>query len=220
MLRLDKKYLNFKNLLDTEIRTDSLIIENSSDEPVSVEITSLKPYYSSEIKPDTLEPGERGVILVTYDGTKRDEYGNVVDRADLYYKQKDKQSKGTLTIAANLIEDFTKHGPEFTDDPPVIAFDDLIINIGELQVGDSRNVVFEFTNKGGHDLLIRDLKVTHGAEIRSFSRIIKPENKGTIIVSVKGTIPTNNYQKNITVICNDPKKSNIQLRVRGKVVKK
>lgn len=171
------------------------------------------------MKPEILEPGERGNLFVTYDGSKRTEYGNVVDRLDVFIYQNNKETKGSVTVAANLMEDFEKYGPEFNEDPPKISFEQLIINIGEIDIRQSQKVTFKFRNTGGHDLILRSLKSTHGSSIVSYTKIVKPGENGTIIVNVSATLPTNNYQKNITVISNDPVKHTIQLRVKGKAVK-
>ncbi len=218
-LRMDKKYVNFNNLLDTEVQTDSLIVENTTKESVQIELSSPKPYFQTEIKPEILAPGERGMIYITYFGTKREEYGKLVDRLDIKYTLNNKEMKGSFNIAANLKEDFEKLGDDFVENPPVISFDKTIIEFGELMIGETREVSFEFKNHGKYDLFIRSVKATYGATILSYSDKVIHGDTGTIVVSAEGTIPTNNFQKNITVICNDPNNSIIQLRIRGKVVK-
>ena len=52
---------------------------NTSSAPVKVEFDGLPPHLALKSNPETLKPGEKGIIEGIYDGSKNQGWGNVSD---------------------------------------------------------------------------------------------------------------------------------------------
>jgi hypothetical protein len=71
-VRFESNHLAFTNIKKTEekkIRVMQLI--NTSDEPVQVDFDGLPPHLTLKTNPETLKPGQKGIIEGTYFGTKK-----------------------------------------------------------------------------------------------------------------------------------------------------
>ena len=52
---------------------------NTSTEPVKVEFDALPAHLTLKSNPETLKPGQKGMVEGTYDATKNSGWGNVSD---------------------------------------------------------------------------------------------------------------------------------------------
>jgi rhodanese-related sulfurtransferase len=72
----------------------------------------------------------------------------------------------------------------------------------------------QFENKGKKDLKVHNIEINNALfKLQSFDPIIKPGDKGKIVISIKPNQTTNNMKSNIMVISNDPKHSSVTLIV-------
>ncbi len=63
---------------------------------------------------------------------------------------------------------------------PVITFDEAVVNLGTLKIGEVKEVVFTFTNTGNADLKIEIATTCKCTDLTYPTEIIKPGGKGTI----------------------------------------
>jgi rhodanese-related sulfurtransferase len=161
-------------------------------------------------------------------------------------KIRERDITSVLTVIANMVEDFSHLSEKELANSPVIYFPKNRIKLGEFKLHETKIVELQFENKGKKDLKVhnieinntlfkvelqfenkgkKDLKV-HNIEInntlfklQNFDSIIKPGDKGKIVISIKPIQTTNNMKSNITVISNDPKHSSVTLIAQGSIKK-
>ena len=123
---------------------------------------------------------------------------------------------GVLTVIANMVEDFSLLTPEELIKSPIIHFPKNRFKMGEVKPYETKRAELEFENKGKRDLIVHNINISNDSyKLQYFDRIIKPGNKGKIIVSIKPINTTNNLRSNIIVISNDPKHSSVNLIAQG-----
>ena len=69
----------------------------------------------------------------------------------------------------------------YSDEPPKISFVENEHDFGEITEGEMITHIFKFSNSGGADLLISDVKTSCGCTVGDFPREpIKPDGTGVI----------------------------------------
>ena len=78
-IRFESNHMAFTNVKKTEKKIRVMQIVNTSDAPVKVEFTGLPAHLQLKANPETLKPGQKGLVEGTYDATKIQAWGNVND---------------------------------------------------------------------------------------------------------------------------------------------
>jgi rhodanese-related sulfurtransferase len=127
---------------------------------------------------------------------------------------------GVLTVSANMVEDFSHLSEKELANSPIIYFPKNRIKLGEVKLHEIRKVELQFENKGKKDLKVHNIEINNTLfKLQNFDSIIKPGDKGKIVISIKPIQTTNNMKSNITVISNDPKHSSVTLIAQGSIKK-
>ena len=218
VLQMNRKHINFSKLLDTEIKKDSVIIKNNSDQTIYVSYKESFSHLDFKVIPEKLEANKIGKVIITYDAAKRNSYGIFVDKVHLVIKKKDKTIDENVMIRAEIIEDFSNLTKEELANAPHIIFQKEAIHLGTLNPGTEYPVEFNFKNNGKNDLLIRNIFYTKGCELQSYDKIIKPGENGKIKFTIKPIKASDDFQKVFSVISNDPNNNTKKLKVLGVVV--
>jgi hypothetical protein len=157
-LRFFQQNFSFNNVYITEIKTDTVKMYNEWNQIMTIAIGDLPAYLTAKAIPAQLKPQQKGVIIVSYDGSKRNDWGFVGDRFTLNTNDSVEPQK-TIGISAFITEDFTKITPEQLKVAPVIKFDTTTVDFGTIKEGDTIKAIFVFKNLG--DSLLRIRKVKH-----------------------------------------------------------
>ncbi len=173
-------------------------------------------YISIKITPDILKPKKRGKLIITYNSKDKKNYGKSTDQIKLNMKQGERDITGILTITANMVEDFSYLSEKELADSPIIHFPKSRFDLGEFELHETKKAELQFENKGKKDLKVHNIEISNNLfKLQNFDPIIKPGNKGKIVISIKPIQTTNNIRSNITVISNDPKHSSVTLIAQG-----
>ena len=106
-IRFESNQIAFMNVKKTEIKSKEITMINTSGISVKVEFEALPAYLTLKTDPLTLGPGQKGIVVGTYDGVKNQGWGNIND----FIKVKINgvvQENAFLYVSANLVEDFSK----------------------------------------------------------------------------------------------------------------
>lgn len=223
-LRLTTSHLAFTNIYNTEIKTDTIGIVNMGEQPMEISFENVPPHITISVEPQKLagkkpnDPnGQKGVIKVTYDARKRNDYGFLMDRVDLVINGV-KQDQNRLSISATIEEDFRHLTAEELANAPKIEFENLEYDFGTIKQGEKASYNFVFKNTGKSDLIIRKIKASCGCTATNPEKmVIKPGESSHITATFNSAGRTGKQNKTITVITNDPKQSSIVLKVLGNV---
>ncbi len=169
--------------------------------------------------PETLKPGQKGIVEGTYDATKNSGWGNVNDMIKIKLNG-EVQDKLYYYVSANLVEDFSSLSKDDLVNAPVFKLESSTVDLGKIKGSTQNEVEFKFTNEGKSDLVIRYIRATCGCTA------IQQGNQGTGIKpgessSIKAVFSSGGYNGKVTkaiyVFTNDPKNSEVVLMLTADV---
>ena len=218
-VRFESNHLAFTNIRKTEKKIRVMQVINPSTKPAKIEFVQLPPHLVLKANPETLKPGQKGIIEGTYDATKNNQWGNVYEMVKI-------RINGVVLetvyyyISANLVEDFSKMTKEDLEKAPVFQLAKNTIDLGKIKGSTASEIEFKFTNAGKTDLMIRNVRATCGCTAVQQSPLgvgIKPGESS----SIKAVFNSGSYKgkvvKTIYVYTNDPKNSEAVLMINAEV---
>jgi hypothetical protein len=218
-VRFESTLIPFGNVKKSEVKTTEMKIINPSRSGVKVEFDILPPYLNLVAEPVTLKPGQKGRIIGTFDATKNSGWGTVSDLIKIKLNGVT-QENAYCYVSANLVEDFSSLSKEDLANAPVLIFNSKTFNLGKIKSSAQNNVEFKFTNEGGRDLIIRNIKAACGCTAVQEGTQgvgIKPGESG----SIKAVFNSGGFKGNVTkaiyVYSNDPKNSETILMLNADV---
>lgn len=218
-IRFESNHLAFTNIKKNEKKMRVMQLVNTSTAPVKVEFDGLPAHLAIRSNPETLKPGQKGLVEGTYDATKNTGWGNTSDmvriklngviQENLYYY-----------VSANLVEDFSSLTKEDLVNAPVMKLVSSTIDLGKIKGSTQNDVEFKFSNEGKNDLVIRHIRSTCGctAILQGNQGVgIKPGESGSVKAQFNSGGYSGKVTKAIYVYTNDPKNSEIVLMINADV---
>ena len=225
-VRMKSRYLAFARLYNTEKKTLSIPIINDSDKPVKVGfLESVTPkHIKAEVNPSTLNPKQKGELMITFDASKQNNWGHSTNRLKILVDG-DMPAGNNLTIAATIVEDFSKLTKEELKNAPIMVFSETVHNFGKIKHGDIIKHEFKFKNTGKRNLIIRKTKTSCGCTAVETKKVIAPGESSSIKATFNSNHKRGKQNKSITLITNIPgkekngaEKNRIVLRIKGEVL--
>ncbi|MCF8298455.1 MAG: DUF1573 domain-containing protein [Saprospiraceae bacterium] len=215
-LRFDKNYIQFANIKNDEIQTETLKVYNEWYKPIDFYFKNIPDYITCKAVPSTLKPGKEGIILITFDAVKKNEFGYIFYRLGIQTNDSLETMK-LFNLSANVTEDFSKLTPKQLENAPIIKFKNEKYDFGEVSSGEKVKYNFEFTNEGKSDLIIRKTKASCGCTASNPEKtVLKPGESSYIAINFNTAGRKGSQSKTVTVISNDPKNFQKILFIQGK----
>jgi hypothetical protein len=219
LVRFESNHLAFTNVKKNEKKIRVMQIVNTSTIPVKVQFDGLPAHLSVVANPETLKPGQKGLIEGTYDATKNPAWGNASDMVKI--KLNDVAQENVFYyVSANLVEDFSSLSQADLDNAPVFKVATTTVDLGKIKGSTQNDVEFKFTNAGKNDLILRNVRASCGCTA------IQQGPQGVGIKagessSIKATFSSGSYNGKVTkaiyVYTNDPKNSEVVLMINAEV---
>jgi hypothetical protein len=218
-VRFENQQLAFTNIKKNEKKIRVMQIVNTSTDPVKVEFDNLPLHLTLKVNPETIKPGQKGLIEGTYDATKNPGWGNVNDLIKIKLNGVT-QENVYYYVSANLVEDFSSLSAEELANAPVFKVAQTTVDLGKIKGSTQNNVEFSFKNEGKRDLILRNIRASCGCTA------VQQGNQGVGIKpgessSIKAVFNSGNYNgkvtKTIYVYTNDPKNSEVVLMLSADV---
>jgi hypothetical protein len=218
-IRFESNHLAFTNVKKNEKKIRVMPLINTSSEPVKVEFEGLPGHLSLKASPETLKPGQKGLVEGSYDATKNPNWGNVSDMIRIKLNGVTQQNV-FYYVSANLVEDFSTLSKEDLLNAPVFKVASTSVDLGKIKGSTQNDVEFKFTNEGKRDLIIRHIRSTCGCtavQQGNQGQGIKPGESS----SIKAVFNSGTYQGKVTkaiyVYTNDPRNSEVVLMLNADV---
>lgn len=223
-IRLKTSHLAFTKVFNNQVVTDTIGIVNMGAEPIEITFENVPEHITISVSPKKLAGkkaneahGQLGVITVTYDGAKKNDWGFSMDRIDMVLNG-EKQSQNRLSVSATIEEDFSHLTEEELANSPKMVFEKTEFEFGTIKAGEKATNNFVFTNTGKSDLIIRKIKASCGCTATNPEKmVIKPGESSHITATFSSAGKKGHQNKTITVITNDPSQPSIVLKVTGEV---
>jgi hypothetical protein len=218
-VRFENQNLAFTNVKKTEKKIRVMPIINTTNAPVKVGFTGLPAHLELKANPETLKPGEKGLVEGTYDATRNAAWGNVNDMVRIVINGVT-QENVYYYVSANLVEDFSSLSNEDLKNAPVFKVATTTVDLGKIKGNTQNEVEFKFTNAGKNDLVLRHVRASCGCTA------VQQGSQGIGIKagessSIKATFNSGSYKGKVTkaiyVYTNDPKNSEVVLMLSADV---
>jgi hypothetical protein len=220
-VRFESNHMAFTNVKKNEKRIRVMPVINTSAAPVKLEFDGLPPHLQLRATPETLKPGQKGLVEGTYDAAKNQGWGNVQDMVKIKINGVADNSV-YYYVSANLVEDFSGLSKEQVENAPVFKLAQTTVDIGTMPPATNREVEFKFRNEGKRDLNIRHIRATCGCTaIQQGGTVVKPGQESSIKATFNsGSYPPGKLTKAIYVYTDDPKNSEVVLFLNAEIVAK
>lgn len=217
-LRAVTNHISFAQLKQTAIETKELELVNDTDKPVKVEWQTLPPHLKVAVEPQSIPAKGKGKLFVTYDAKLADTYGFASHRIYLSLDGS-KDYKNSIGVSATIEEDFSVLTPAQLANAPVVGFNTLEHDFGDMKQGEKKDYTFNLTNNGKSDLIIRNVRSSCGCTaVAPSKKVIAAGETVPIKVTFDSRGKRGRQSKSVTVITNDPKNSTSTLRVSCNVI--
>ena len=217
-LALKSSYFRFDQLKDTEIGTDSLEVQNKGEMTITFNFSDLPDYVEMKAFPSTLEPQERGYVLINYNARLRNDYGYLIDKIPFEYLYGNRKITGSLTLSTTISEDFSQLSAEELKKAARLELDNPYYDLGKIKVFSEKMCTYNLVNSGGSDLVIRSIKVPYDCRLVKYDKWITPGGRGSITIGATSRKVFPNYKKSIDLITNDPEKPHQVLIIHGEII--
>lgn len=219
-VRFETNHLAFTTVKKTEKKIRVMPLINTSAVPVKVEFDQLPPHLVLKSNPETLKPGQKGIVEGTYDANlKPDGWGTVSDMVKIKLNGV-AQDNVYYYVSADLVEDFSVLSKEQLENAPVMKFANTTYELDKIKGSTQNEVVFNFTNEGKSDLIVRYVRASCGCTAVQQGNLgvgIKPGESS----SIKATFNSGSYSGKVTkaiyVYANDPKNPQTVLMLNADV---
>ena len=209
--------ISFGKIFIQEIAKDTVYFYNTREKAVTVSTRYTPSHIKADVYPHTVQPGEKGMLILTYDAIAKNDYGYIFDSVILKFDD-DNSYNNRLTVTANITEDFSKLSKKELENAPIVHFDKTSIEFGDLTQGEKANCDFTLENHGKTALIIRKTKASCGCTaITMGENTIAPGQKTVIRATFNSAGKSGRQYKSITVITNDPKNPESHLTISGNV---
>ncbi|HBX51668.1 MAG: hypothetical protein A2W98_05765 [Bacteroidetes bacterium GWF2_33_38] len=213
-LKLKSTHIAFNQMFNSDIKTEEVDVFNPTDKPLKITFENFPPHFSLKAIPEVLAAGAKGKIVATYDATKKNDWGYVVDRVRIFLND-DKTSNYRIAVSARIEEKFDEASKAVA---PKAVFDSKDFTFGTIKQGESASHDFVLKNEGKSNLIIRKTKASCGCTaIAPENNVIAPGESTKIKTTFNSAGKKGVQNKTITVITNDPENTTIILNVKGEV---
>lgn len=212
-MRLADSYMPFTKITPGETKTAEIMVINPSEEAVTPEFLNVPSHVQIACIPATLAPGQKGIIQAVYDAAKKNDWGYVSDQVYVTFDGV-RSYANRITLSATIQEDFSRMSETAKKNAPKLEFDSQSHDWGEISPTEKQSHDFILKNNGEENLIIRKVKASCGCTaVTPAKTVLAKGEETTIHVEFNPSGKQGKQSKTITVITNDPEKSNVLLRI-------
>ncbi len=204
-LRLKNSSFNLGKLYPNKpAETQEFEVLNASESVIKFTHVDA-PAYTKIVTPDSLNAGAMGLIKITYDAAKRNEYGFLSDKINLHTTDTQNPIK-SFSIYTTLEEFFPTASPEVLAKAPALVISNYAIDFARVRKGSKVENSVLFQNKGKTNLEIRSIQSNCTCVIATTNKkSLKPGETAQFQINLltEGRVGTQN--KGVTIYSNDPR---------------
>lgn len=218
-LKVKFKSLNMGKITNNEVAVMDFDVWNTSENVINWKpnISGLPKHIQVEFMPVSLGANELGKIRIKYDPIKKDDYGFVSDKIELFTDEYNDFMK-EFNVIASIFEYFPEMTPEQLSKAPRLAFDRSQHDFGSVKAGVDLVTTFQVVNNGASELKIRKIKPNCGCTVAKLQRMNIPAGQSeTVEVKFNTSGRKGREYKTITFFTNDPSASAQVLTIKADV---
>lgn len=194
------------NILNSESILDTFKVRNFWTKPVSYQLSNTLECVTEVYRSfgDALQPGQEGILVLKYDASKRNAFGQVKDMV-IYQTNDSIEAKKAIHYAMNIKEDFSKLSKKQLKKAPVASYNLVEYDFGKVQKNSQNNVEVTLANTGKSTLYIRTIVSSSSMFKHSASVTEIPANGNAVIkITFKANSRAGANKATLEVVTNDP----------------
>lgn len=217
-LRLKSKYVPLFDVYPPKTKSDEIEVYNPTNAPLTVTFQEVPKHMNVTITPSPLPARREGKIKITFDPEKAKDWGMRKDYISVVVGNPAQPLRDNIIIVSSDIrEDFSKMNADEQAKAPVMVIAQREINFGNISGKTTQKI--EIKNNGKSDLIIRKINNSNKSfECEMSKTTIQPGKSAQLKVTCLTNKATQKKLNNhITLISNDPKCSNLTLRLQASI---
>ncbi|MEN7549514.1 DUF1573 domain-containing protein [Rapidithrix thailandica] len=217
-LRFKTTHLVYGEVMHNGSEEASTVVYNDGDKPVSINLegSEIPSHLKVSTSKSTLAPKDTLLLSVTYDASRRGEWGYNFEHFVLKTNDLVKPGK-RINLSATIKENFDNLPADAKR--PSLRVDKKTHDFGNIQQNMQVSTHFTITNDGEAPLLIRKVKASCGCTVPKLQKTeLAPGESTDIQVSFSSANRNGKQRKSITLVCNDPQQDITTLWIYSNVV--
>ena len=218
-LRLSTSMVKFGKIKNNETRTDTVRVYNDGSQNIHIAIGKIPPHIKVGAGAEQLAPKAETWIAVSYDPSRKNDFGYVLDRFEIVTNDS-LQPKKPVSISAFITEFFPVMTAEDSTNVQKAKWAETSFDYGKVKKGEKVSHKFLVTNEGKRDLYIR--KATSNCicmKMISSTDTIASGKSGHITIEFDSSNKQGKDSRRMTVFLNDPAKPEVMLELKGEIEK-
>jgi len=216
-LKFKSNHVAFNIMKNTGVKTDTLWFYNSFKKKMKIEFVHIPEWISIKPNKINLKSTFENYVLITYDASKRNDWGLNFDKISLKTND-DTLAEKSFYVSAQIEEDFSKLSEVELLNSPRLFYKETEYNFGEVNEGSNIFYRFEIQNTGKSDLIIRKITAACGCTYaETDKKLIKSGESSFISVSFNTNGRVGDQHKTISVVTNDPHQPFVVLSLIGSI---
>jgi hypothetical protein len=215
-LKLHTKTIQYNRIYPGESLEETIRIKNGGKTPLKINTSHIE-HLTVTVTPDTLKPDDTGEITILFHTDKVKKMGHISTLLPIRIENHGKEhQQGTLHVAANIIDDFSRLSASEKNMAPVAQCPVTTLNFGKLPAK-NRNIIsftgigakesesLTITNTGQSTLLLYSVTCDNElVDISGGKKELKPGASSTYKVSIRPKEIKAALEAFIHIVCNDP----------------
>ncbi len=194
------------NLLNTESVLDTFHIQNFWDRPVSYELGKKDACVTEVYRSfgPSLLPGQEGILVLKYDASKRNAFGQLKDQV-LISTNDSIESKKLIFYSVNIKEDFSNLSKKQLKNVPISQYNATELDFGQVQKNGNQVRTIVLSNTGKDPLILRSMQSSNGMfKVSCDVTEIPGGGKADVKVTFRANSRAGMQKATIEMITNDP----------------
>jgi len=194
-----------KIFIQNEAATREFPFVNGGQKPVTYTGTFVGPkYITVDVKPKTIQPGERGTVKIVYNAKLKNSYGFQSDNVEIVTDDELNPNK-SFSVYATLEDDFSNIKQEDLQRAPQLKLQNTSVDIGRIRPNQTAVQEVALSNTGKKDLDIRALQGNCTCISASSAKsTLKPGESTMMRIEFSPGDRKGNSTKAVTLYSNDP----------------
>lgn len=213
-LKLETKKVSYNSVRPDETVGEKIRIRNDGENPLFIKKGRLPNYLTVDIQPESILPGETGEIYILLNAEAAKRKGRIVHTLPLTIEGNEKKGEqGSIMIAANIIDNFTKLSSSGKANAPVAQLSATGLDFGRVEskggilpvIGGKTSENLTITNTGKNPLSIYSVSCDNDVvDISGGKKELKPGTSATYKITLRPKEIKSRLDTYIYVVTNDP----------------
>lgn len=216
-LRTNSLMGNFSYIEQNQNRSIVIGYANPTDQNMSVTVDKITgaPFFNVVAYPQSLAPGEKGSLTLTYDITDQSVWGYISD--SFYVVVDGKTNQIPITTTGYVVEPFSELSATERRNSPEMTIESVYYDFGHISQSGVHKRSFTITNNGKSPLIIRDVKAPQGVStsVEVDETIAVGASKSFDITVDAAKVSTDYMDSEVTFIVNIPQRPMRKIKLIG-----